>query len=1138
MGNFDFLEAVAWREIYSDCARAESYATSDPRSACFYSRRSVEQLVDFLYDILGLPLPYKPDLAAKVNDTGFQSKVGMGIVAKLNLIRKLGNFAVHDTKQIPPRAALDSLKELHHVMLWAAFRYSTAPQAVPMKARFDPALAAKAAPLSREEIAALAAKFEAQDEAHAKALAEKDELAAANNAEIAELRAQIKAAQATKTATDDRDYSEAETRDRYIDVLLREAGWSLSEARDREFEVNGMPSNNGVGYADYVLWGADGLPLAVVEAKRTTVNADQGQQQAKLYADCLEKMTGRRPVIFYTNGYEHWLWDDAAGYPPRQVQGFFTADELELMVARRTGRAPLLDAPIDSVIVERHYQIHAIRRIGEEFTKSKREALLVMATGSGKTRAVIALVKQLMKAGWVKRVLFLADRTALVNQAVNAFKTHLPNATTVNLVTEKVSDGRVYVSTYPTMLNLINSIDGGQRTFGPGYFDLVVIDEAHRSVYQKYRAIFDWFDSLLVGLTATPKDEVDHNTYRLFHLEDGVPTDAYGLDDAVAEGFLVPAVGISVGTKFLRQGIRYDDLTEEEKDAWDVLDWGENGETPDAVSAEDLNRFLFNADTVDKVLAELMAQGHKVAAGDRLGKTIIFAKNRDHAQFIAERFDIQYPEYAGHFARVVTHGMSYAQSLIDDFSIPDKAPHIAISVDMLDTGIDVPEVVNLVFFKLVRSKSKFWQMIGRGTRRCPDLFGPGQDKANFYVFDFCGNLEYFSQNLSPSEGSLQKSLNQRLFETRVGLVTALDSAIKPNGADPAEGHGTESERGLRVDIAWGLHKVVVGMNLDNVLVRPHRRLVEQYAQWSAWSPLTEEAAGEVAEDLAGLPSSELDSDEQAKRFDLLILRRQLAQLQGDALAAEQVREKVQNIASSLLTKTTIPSVAAQQLLLDEVAGDEWWVDATLPMLELARLRLRGLLQFLDAVTKSRVYTDFQDELSESTMVDLPGITPGTNWERFRAKASAYLKQHHDHLALQRLRRNKPLTNDDLAALELMLIDSGTGEPADIALAIEQSHGLGLFVRSLIGLDREAAVEAFGAYLDGTKFTADQIHFINLIINELTANGVMEPARLYESPYTDRAPTGPEAVFSESDVDTIVGILRVVRANAIPGDGAA
>lgn len=1136
--NFDFLRAVGWPEIYADCTRAESYAISDPRSACFYSRRTAEQLVDFLYDVLALPPPYKTDLAAKIHDSAFQSKVGMGIFQKLNLIRKLGNFAVHESAPIPQRRALDALKELHHVVLWAAFRYSTNPNAVPMKAVFDPAVAKKAAPLSRDEIAQLAAKFKAQDEAHAKALAEKDELAAAKDAEIAALREQIKAAQAANTASDDRDYSEAETRDRYIDVLLNEAGWPLADARDREYEVTGMPSPNGLGYVDYVLWGADGLPLAVVEAKRTAVNPHQGQQQAKLYADSLEKMTGRRPVIFYTNGYEHWIWDDGAGYPARQVQGFFTADELELMIARRRTRKPLIDAPIDSAIVERHYQIRAIRRIGEEFTAKKREALLVMATGSGKTRTVIALIKQLMEAGWVKRVLFLADRTALVTQATNAFKAHLPDATTVNLVTEKVTDGRVYVSTYPTMMNLINATDNGRRVFGPGYFDLVVIDEAHRSVYQKYRAIFEYFDSMLVGLTATPKDEVDHNTYRLFHLEDGVPTDAYDLNDAVAEGFLVPAVGISVGTKFLRQGIRYDDLSEAEKDEWDTIDWGEDVDTPDAVSAEEVNRFLFNADTVDKVLAELMAQGHKVAGGDRLGKTIIFAKNRDHAQFIAERFDIQYPEYAGHFARVITHGMSYAQSLIDDFSIPDKPPHIAISVDMLDTGIDVPEVVNLVFFKLVRSKSKFWQMIGRGTRLCPNLFGPGLDKKNFYVFDFCDNLAFFNQDLPGTEGSVQKSLHQRLFETRLGLITALDAAAEGEADDPPEGHGTETERGLRVDTAWSLHKVVVGMNVDNFLVRPHRRLVEQYAQWPAWSTLTVEAAAEVAENLAGLPSTELIGDEQAKRFDLLILRRQLAQLEGDAVAAERIREKVQHIASSLLTKTSIPSVAAQQALLDEVAGDEWWVDVTLPMLELARLRIRTLVQFLDTPDKVIVYTDFEDELSESAIVDLPGVTPGTNWERFRAKAAAYLRQHQDHVALQRLRRNKPLTPGDLTALEEMLIASGAGEAADIAQAKEQAHGLGLFIRSLVGLDREAAVEAFGAYLDGTKFTADQIQFVNLIINELTANGVVEPVRLYESPYTDHAPTGPDDVFPENDVDTIVTILKTVKANAVGEGGAA
>lgn len=1136
MSNFAFLKPIGWPEVHADCTRAESYAISDPRSACFYSRRAVEHLVGYLYDVLRLPVPYQDDLSARINDPKFKAKTGMGIAAKLNLIRKLGNHAVHDQKPIPPRAALDALRELHHVMVWAAFHYSANPQAVPLKAVFDPALAKKAAPLSREEVAQLAKKFQEQDESHAKALAEKDELAAAKDAEIAELREQIKKAQAANQAVDDRDYSEAETRDRFIDVLLAEAGWPLADEKDREFPVTGMPTPKGIGFVDYVLWGDDGLPLALVEAKRTTKSPQLGQQQAKLYADCLESMFGRRPVISYTNGYEHWMWDEAGGYPPREVQGFYTRNELELLIHRRHARKPLAEAVIDSAIVERHYQHRAIRAIDEALTSKQRQALLVMATGAGKTRTVIALVKQLMQAGWVKRVLFLADRTALVVQATNAFKAHLPDATTVNLLTEKVADGRVYVCTYPTMMNLINDTDSGTRAFGPGYFDLVVIDEAHRSVYQKYRAIFSWFDSLLVGLTATPKDEVDHNTYRLFHLEDGVPTDAYSLQDAVNEGFLVPAVGVSVGTKFLRQGIKYADLSEEEKDEWDALEWGEDG-PPDEVSSDEINRFLFNEDTVDQVLATLMDKGHKVCDGDRLGKTIIFAKNQRHAEFIAQRFDIQYPEYAGSFARVITHGMSYAQSLIDDFSTPEKAPHIAISVDMLDTGIDVPEVVNLVFFKPVRSKTKFWQMIGRGTRLRPDLFGPGKDKTNFYVFDFCGNLEYFSQNLPGSEGSSQKSLNQRLFETRLGLITALDHTCPPKEPDPTEGQGTQTERGLRVDVAWSLHQTVVGMNLDNFLVRPHRKLVETYAAWPSWSALTIDAADDVSEHLAGLPSSFKDDDEDAKRFDLLILRRQLAQLQGDALAAERLREQIQDIATGLLGQTSIPSVAAQQELLDEVASDQWWIDVTLPMLEVARRRLRGLLQFLEKAKKAVVYTSFQDELSEAAQVDLPGVTPGTDMERFRAKAAAYLKQHQDHVALQRLRRNKALTPKDLAALEHMLGDSGAGDTDAINQAKEQFHGLGLFIRSLVGLDHQAALEAFARYLDGTTFSANQIHFVNLIVDELTNNGVVEPARLYESPYTDFAATGPESMFPEPEVDTIVDILNTVKANALP-TGAA
>lgn len=1130
MSNFAFVRQTL-PSIYGDCARAESYLSSDPRSACFYSRRVVEELVGYLYDVLSLPLPYRNDLAAKISEPAFKAKVPQGIIQKLTLIRRTANTAVHENRQIRPDLSLAVLRELFHVVVWTSYHHSPSPSAVPLQAQFDPKLAAKAAPLSRDEVTRLAAKFKEQDDAHARALAEKDQRLATHEAEIAELKAQIAAAQKA-TAPDTHDYDEAGTRDDLIDGLLHEAGWVLDQERDREYPVTGMPVSTGSttkagkGFVDYVLWGADGLPLAVVEAKRTSKSPEVGQQQAKLYADCLEQQFGRRPVIFYTNGYEHRIWDDFAGasgggYPPREIDGFYTRDELELLIQRRRTRLPLSTAVVNADIAGRPYQLRAIKAVGDAFDRKEREALLVMATGSGKTRTTIALVDLLQKANWVKRVLFLADRTALVNQAANAFKEHLPGSTTVNLVTEKAVEGRVYVSTYPTMMNLIDEMDDDHRRFGPGYFDLIVIDEAHRSVYAKYGAIFDYFDSLLVGLTATPKDEVDHNTYRLFHLEDGVPTDNYSLDEAVEAGYLVPPKGISVGTQFLRSGIRYEDLTEDEKDQWDALDWGDDG-PPDEVGAEEINRFLFNEDTADLVLETLMTRGYRVAGGDRLGKTIVFAKSQLHAEFIEKRFNLAYPELAGHFARVITHGTPYAQSLIDDFSIKDKAPHIAISVDMLDTGIDVPEVVNLVFFKQVRSKSKFWQMIGRGTRLCPDLFGPGEDKQDFLVFDFCGNLEYFSQDLPGSEGSTQKPLAQRIFEARLGLVTALDSL---DGGHPD----------LRASTSATLHGIVAGMNLDNFVVRKHRKAVEQFAEPSSWKALTPEDA-EAALSLAGLPSSVRDDDEDAKRFDLLVLRRQLAQLDGDVVLAERLRETIQSIASALLGKTAIPSVAEQAVLLESVAGDEWWIDVTLPMLEESRRKLRGLARFIEKVRRNPVYTDFEDLVGEGVEVTLPGVTPGTNFERFRAKAEAYLREHLDNLALQRLRRNKQLTPDDLTELEQMLVAAG-GHQVDLAWANEQTGGLGIFVRGLVGLDRAAATEAFEHYLTDTTFTADQIRFVNLIVDELTRNGVVEPRRLFESPYTDHAPTGPDFFFSDADVDTIVGTLKHIKQTAVPEDVA-
>jgi type I restriction enzyme R subunit len=847
-----------------------------------------------------------------------------------------------------------------------------------------------------------------------------------------------------------------------------------------------------------------------------------GQQQAKLYADALEQQFGRRPVIFYSNGYQHWLWDDTQ-YPPREVQGFFKQPELELLIQRRTSRKPLADAAVNTEIVERYYQTRAIRRITEAFERDHdRKALVVMATGAGKTRTVIALSELLMRCNWAKRVLFLADRLALVNQAVGAFKVHLPDAAPVNLVTDRHSEGRVFVSTYPTMLNLLEEMRDGERRFGVGHFDLIVIDEAHRSVYQKYKAIFEYFDSLLVGLTATPKDEVDINTYQLFDLEPGVPTDAYPLEDAVKDGFLVPPRAVSVPLKFQRQGISYDDLSEEEKEQWDAIDWSEDGEAPDRVEAEALNKWLFNADTVDKVLEHLMMRSQKVGGGDQLGKTIIFAKNQQHAEFIAQRFDINYPHLKGQFARVIHAGIPYAQSLIDDFSNPSMMPHVAISVDMLDTGIDVPEVVNLVFLKLVRSKTKFWQMVGRGTRLRRDLFGPGQDKEFFFIFDYCQNLEFFRQNPDVTDGSVGEPLGKRIFAARVEMLRQLDQINEPSDSDVA----------LRGDIASTLREAVASMNPENVIVRAKRQLVEKYGKLDAWHPLGEETIAELKDQVAGLPTGLPAEDEEAKRFDLQMLRLQLALLRSEPKAFEGLRQRVQEIASALEDKGLIPMVQQQLPLILELQTDQWWQDVTAPMLDNARKRLRNLVKLIDRQKRQPIYTDFEDELGGEVPIDLPGFTTPLGFERFRAKARAFLRAHEHHVAINKLRMNKALTQTDLNELERMLMESGVGAPEDLEKAKEDNHGLGLFIRSLVGMDREAAKQAFAAFIARRPLLANQIEFVNLIVDQLTDHGVMKAERLYESPFVDLAPHGPDALFSSDEVDELIAVLDTVRATAV------
>ena len=887
--------------------------------------------------------------------------------------------------------------------------------------------------------------------------------------------------------------SEAETRKLYIDLYLREAGWEVLDTENLiiagkagiEIKVDGMPNPQGIGFCDYVLYGRDGKPLAIVEAKKTSVDPVKGRHQVDLYGDCMEAVYGYKPILYYTNGYETQIIDGT--YPDRHVIAFHTIDELELMLQHRD-RKDISVAKINDNITNRAYQKMAITNVCEWFNDKHRRGLLVMATGTGKTRVAISLVDILSKNQWIKNVLFLADRTALVSQAKKNFAKLLPDMSICELSGsgDKNYNARIMFSTYQTMINYIDAED---KIFTTGRFDLIIIDEAHRSIFNKYGSIFNYFDSLLVGLTATPKSEVDANTYRIFGCESGIPNFDYSLDDAVKDHYLVPYKAFSRTTKLLKDGIDYNSLTDEEKNQLQAYTASMPPQL-DFIPSSVLFRILYNKDTCRKVIEEVMENGIKVESGEKLGKTIVFAYNHKHAEMIVECFQELYPKYGANYCQLIDNQVKYADDLIVKFGEQDDF-RIAVSVDMLDTGIDVPEVVNLVFFKQVKSKIKFVQMIGRGTRLCSDLFGPGKDKEHFVIFDYCGNFEYFEQNPEGATTSTSRSLSQRFFEIRVEILHELQ-AIQYQQDQFAKSYYDSLKIKLHNEV------LKIKENSLRIQVREQMSYVDKYCDMDNWTSLSPLSVQEIKMHLAKLVDKGQEGDRLALAFDIRMLAIELSLLVRGSIASATTDVKiVRAVAQYLLTeKASVPQVLAKASNLKLLVSDQFWSSPTLKSLEDLREDLRDLMQFISKDGLAKLEIDIPDETEGGAL-----SSGGTSIDirTYRQKVIDYLLEHSDSEVINKIKNIEPIDADDLKELERVLWEElGTKDEYDNTTDI---GNLAAFVRSLIGLDQDVINEKFGAFLSENTLNSQQQEFIKTIIDYVRENGDISKEDLVEkSPF--------------------------------------
>jgi type I restriction enzyme R subunit len=1126
--NFGFLKSRTEYQLFANaCIEAESVLSTSPAMSAVGSRKAFELAVKWVYSVDStIKMPYKDSLQALVHEESFRYAVDPSTWSKLQYIIKVGNIAVHTEKSITQNDAVLSLAILFEFIEWIDYCYGSDYQGRKFNERLIPKEGDNLE-LARKIKAKLSNDLKLFKETANKLIDEKDK-------EIARLIAELQERSNVYTASKEEhkaereftpeDLSEYETRKKYIDVDLKLLGWRFSQSTRKdcvevEMPVTGMPRDlgSGEGFVDYVLWGKDGAPIALIEAKRTFKDARKGSHQAWLYANCIEKMTGHRPIIFNTNGYDYFIWDDKTG-PQRRISGIFSKDDIQRLVNRRFSRKKLNEIVIDNKITDRYYQKLAIRAVCDNIEKGHMRSLLVMATGAGKTRTASSLTDVLSRGGYITNTLFLADRTALVRQAKDDFKNYLPDMSLCNLLSNKDDkNARIVFSTYPTMLNAIDSARNtdGSRLFTPAHFDLIIVDESHRSIFKKYKTIFDYFDAYVVGLTATPRADVHSSTYEFFEVEKNVPTFAYDYDTAVnKDHVLVPYYNIEVTTKFLTEGIAYDDLSTEDKDRFEEDFTDEDGEMPEEIPAPEINKFIFNQNTVDNVINDLMTNGLSDESGNRLGKTIIFAQNKIHAQFIVDRFNILYPEYKGEFCKRIVCDDDYAQDLITQFKNPTKEPHIAVSVDMLDTGIDVREIVNLVFFKRVRSKIKFWQMIGRGTRIRPDLFGIGKHKENFYIFDYLGNFEYFRENKNGIEVNASVSTQASIFSKRIKLIFFLQDAAFVE----------DDYQKLRSMLVDEVYNQITRLSADRIDVRMKRKYIDQYNEKAAFICLSEQNKTDLIGNIADLVFMN-DNDDKAVEFDNLMYGLMLAQL-GDSKNLTRFKNATISKANILLKKTTIPQVKAKVPMLKEIVEDEFWNTAGILHFEKIRAELRELMKFAVTGDPRVVYTNLVDEEQKRSKGKVFELN--YDFEDYKLKINKYIEINKNNIAIHKLRNNIPLNEADYKILE-KIFTGELGTKQDYESNFKDTP-FGLLVRRIAKLERDAALKAFSSFINEQNLNANQIVFVNKVIDYIEQNGYVESVAELTKPPFDK----PQSFIKLFDADKqkkFVQIINEVRDNA-------